>query len=161
VIAGRDPRPALRAAARRHHAIVTGACPDMRPHLEAAAVYCAPLRFSSGIQNKLLEALAMELAVVTTSVAAAGLRVDGHEPPLLVADDDDALAAAVARLLHDAAERARLGAAGRRYVERHFSWTRAVTLVDRALRRAADAPAARAPGPARRTMSMSTVPQRR
>jgi polysaccharide biosynthesis protein PslH len=153
--------PALDAAARRHDAIVTGACPDLRPHLEAAAVYCAPLRFSSGIQNKLLEALAMELAVVTTSVAAAGLRIGGHEPPLLVADDDDALAAAVARLLDDAAERARLGAAGRRYVERHFSWAGAVTLVDGALRRAADAPGALARDPAPRPMTMSTGPHRR
>lgn len=161
VVAGRDPQPALRAAARRHDAIVTGACPDLRPHLEAAAVYCAPLRFASGIQNKLLEALAMELAVVTTSVAAAGLRVGDDEPPLVVADDDDALAAAVARLLDDAPERARLGAAGRRYVERHFSWARAVTLVDRALHRAVGAPGRLAPDPAPRPMTMSTVPHRR
>jgi glycosyltransferase involved in cell wall biosynthesis len=139
VVAGRDPRPALRsAAAGRPELRLTGACPDLRPHLEGAAVYCAPLRFSSGIQNKLLEALAMELPVVTTEVAAAGLRVAGEEPPLVVAEDDEGLAAAVVRLLGDPAERARLGAAGRRYVERHFSWARSVALVDAALHAAVE-----------------------
>ena len=151
VVAGRDPLPALRAAAARAPGVtLTGACPDLRPHLEAAAVYCAPLRFASGIQNKLLEALAMELPVVTTSVAAAGLRVDGEEPPLLVADDDDDLARAVGGLLADPAERERLGAAGREYVERHFHWSQSVARLDAALHRAtASAPDARpAPAPA-------------
>ena len=139
LLAGRDPLPALRAAAgRRPDTALTGTCPDLRPHLEAAAVYCAPLRFASGIQNKLLEALAMELPVVTTEVAAAGLRVHGEEPPLVIADDDERLAAAVADLLGDPAARARLGAAGRRYVERHYSWERSVSLVDAALRAAAE-----------------------
>jgi len=139
VIAGRDPLPALRAAAGPGVA-VTGARADLRPDLEAAAVYCAPLRFASGIQNKLLEALAMELPVVTTEVAAAGLRVAGATPPCVVAGDDDALAAAVVALLGDRAERARLGAAGRAYVERHFSWARSVALLDEALRAAAASP---------------------
>jgi polysaccharide biosynthesis protein PslH len=147
VVAGRDPLPALcDAAAREPGATLTGACPDLRPHLEAAAVYCAPLRFASGIQNKLLEALAMELPVVTTDVAAAGLRVAGEEPPLLVADDDDGLARAVAGLLADPAERARLGAAGRRYVEQHFRWSRSVARLDAALQRATAS--ARDPRPA-------------
>jgi glycosyltransferase involved in cell wall biosynthesis len=142
VVAGRDPLPALRAAAARTGEVeLTGACPDLRPHLEAAAVYCAPLRFASGIQNKLLEALAMELPVVTTSVAAAGLRVAGEDPPLLVADDDDGLAAALALLLADPAQRARLAAAGRRYVERHFCWSRSIARVDEVLRRAVGASA--------------------
>jgi polysaccharide biosynthesis protein PslH len=136
IVAGRDPLPELRAAADPT-VTVTGACPDLRPHLERAAVYCAPLRFASGIQNKLLEALAMELPVVTTSVAAAGLRAGDEEPPLVIADDDEELALAVARLLRDPAERARLGAAGRRYVERHFAWSRSVALLEAAMRAAA------------------------
>jgi polysaccharide biosynthesis protein PslH len=138
VVAGRDPAPALRALAEgRAEVTVTGACPDMREHLRDAAVYCAPLRFASGIQNKLLEALAMELPVVTTAVAAAGLCIEGEQPPLVVVDDDDGLADAVAWLLRDPAERRRLGAAGRRYVARHFSWARAIASVDAALQAAA------------------------
>jgi glycosyltransferase involved in cell wall biosynthesis len=81
----------------------------------------------------------MELPVVTTSVAAAGLRTADEEPPVVIADDDEALALAIVRLLRDPGERARLGAAGRRYVERHFSWSRSVALLDEALRAAAGA----------------------
>lgn len=159
VVAGRDPLPALLEAAAGHPEVtVTGACPDLRPHVEGSAVYCAPLRFASGIQNKLLEALAMEVPVVTTSVAAAGLRVAGEDAPLLVADDDAGLAAAVAGLLADPAERARLGAAGRRYVERHFSWERAVALLeDELLRAACGAASGRPSSPADDLLTATTT----
>jgi thymidylate kinase len=119
---------------------VTGAVPDLRPDLEASAVYCAPLRFASGVQNKLLEAMALELPVVTTPVAAAGVRIGGDDAPVEVADDDEGLATALIRLLRDPVERARLGAAGRRHVERHCSWERAAALVEAELERAARAP---------------------
>jgi glycosyltransferase involved in cell wall biosynthesis len=162
VLAGRDPRPALRtAAAGRAGVTVTGACSDLRPHLAAAAVYCAPLRFASGVQNKLLEALAMELPVVTTDVAAAGLRVAAEDPPLVVADDDEDLAAAIAGLLADPAARARLGAAGRRYVERHFAWPRAAALLESVLCSAVGACAAPgSPDPLRPPPSAAVALQR-
>jgi polysaccharide biosynthesis protein PslH len=126
VIAGRDPLPELREAASRQGATVTGAVEDMRGELTAADVYVAPLRFASGIQNKLLEALAMELPVITTPAAAGGLLVDGSEPPLLVEDDDDAVAATIVRLLRAESERIRIGRAGRRFVEEHFQWERSI-----------------------------------
>ena len=137
VLAGRDPRPALVTAARgRPGVVLTGARPDLRPDVESAAVFCAPLRFASGIQNKLLEAMALEVPVVTTPVAAAGLRINGEVPPVLVARDDAELAAAVVRLLRDPSERERLGTAGRRYVERHFSWERSTAALEATLERA-------------------------
>jgi glycosyltransferase involved in cell wall biosynthesis len=146
VLAGRDPRPELRAAAQDRPGIsLIGTCPDLRPPLEEAAVYCAPLRFAAGIQNKLLEALAMELPVVTTAVAADGLRVAAEAPPLLVAQEDEHLASAVAALLGHAAGRAALGAAGRRYVERHFSWERSAAALEAVLLNAVEA----GPAPAR------------
>jgi polysaccharide biosynthesis protein PslH len=134
VLAGRDPRGELReAASDRAGVMVTGACSDLRPHVEGAAVYCAPLRFASGMQNKLLEALAMEVPVVTTTVAAAGLRVPDEDPPIAVADEDEDLAAATARLMADPADRLRRGETGRRYVERHFSWPRSAALLESVL----------------------------
>jgi glycosyltransferase involved in cell wall biosynthesis len=158
VLAGRDPRPQLRTAAAGRPAVtITGACSDLRPHLAGAAVYCAPLRFASGVQNKLLEALAMELPVVTTDVAAAGLRVAGEDPPLVVADDDEDLAAAIAGLLEDPAARARLGAAGRRYVERHFAWPRSAALLESVLRGATGAHTAQACAPPLGPRSTTTV----
>jgi glycosyltransferase involved in cell wall biosynthesis len=137
VLAGRDPLPGLRAASEASGVVtVTGTVDDLRPHLERAAVYAAPLRFGAGIQNKLLEALAMEMPVVTTSIAAAGLQSGDAAAPLIVADDDAGLAEAVVALLRDPGQRARLGAAGRDYVVRHFSWTAAVDRVDAVLERA-------------------------
>jgi glycosyltransferase involved in cell wall biosynthesis len=134
VLAGRDPLPGLRAAAdQRGKVTVTGTVDDLRPYLEDASVYCAPLRFAAGIQNKLLEALAMELPVVTTPIAAAGLIAGDHPAPLVVADDDASVADAVVALLRDPAERARLAEAGRRHVEDHFSWPAAVARVDAVL----------------------------
>jgi glycosyltransferase involved in cell wall biosynthesis len=148
VLAGRDPLPGLVAAANdRPEVTVTGTVDDLRPHLEGAAVYCAPLRFAAGIQNKLLEALAMEIPVVTTPVAAAGLLGGVAEPPLAIADDDAGLAAAVVRLLQDPAERMRLALAGRAHVEHHFSWRTAVAAVEGALERATAATATTDPTP--------------
>lgn len=124
-IAGRDPTPALAARAARDPAVtVTGFVDDLRPHLAAAAVFAAPLRYASGLQNKVQEAMAMGLPVVTTQVVAEGLLVDDDDPPPVVtaAADPDTFAAAVVDLLADPARRAALAAAGRRYAERHWVW---------------------------------------
>ena len=139
VLAGRDPLPALvdAAAASPQPVEVTGTVDDLRRPLERAAVFCAPLRFAAGIQNKLLEALAYELPVVTTPVAAAGLEIGGEPAPVVIADGDDELAAALVGLLRDPAERRRLALAGRAFVTSHFSWDAAVDRVDGVLRRAA------------------------
>ena len=140
VIAGRDPLPELLASAEtRPWLKITGSVPDLRPEIEAATVYCAPLRFASGIQNKVLEALAMEVPVVTTPVVADGVRSGDQEPPLVVESDDEALAAAIVRLLRTPEEYGHIAVDGRRYVEQAFSWPRSVAAVDSALHRAAGA----------------------
>lgn len=126
LIVGRDPSPALLERARQHPEItVTGFVDDMRPYLESASVFAAPLRYGSGIQNKILEAMAMELPVVTTSLAAAGLRVDGAgDPPVIAADGEEQFAQRLVALLGQKDELARLASAGRRFVEDHFVWSR-------------------------------------
>jgi glycosyltransferase involved in cell wall biosynthesis len=131
-LVGRDPSARLLAAARNRPWVnVTGEVRDVRPHFDAATVYCAPLRFASGIQNKLLEALAMGVPVVTTPVAADGLAVDGAEPPLVVVEAPDEMAARIVGLLGDEEERGRLAAAGRRFVEEHYAWEQATTKLER------------------------------
>lgn len=126
IIAGRNPTAALRARAQRYpDVIVTGFVEDMRDYLEKATVFVAPLRFGAGMQNKLQEALAMEVPIVTSSLGANGLRVeDGEELPLYAADGDEAFAKQVIRLLNQPAERQRLAQAGRRFAQKHFDWTR-------------------------------------
>jgi sugar transferase (PEP-CTERM/EpsH1 system associated) len=97
-IVGANPAPQVRALAGREGVFVTGTVPDIRPYLAHAAVAVAPLRIARGIQNKVLEAMAMSRPVVATSGAFAGVRaVPGRD--LLVADDPAAFAAAVAAAL--------------------------------------------------------------
>ena len=125
VVAGRNPLPALVRAARRLDVTVTGYVPDLRPYLERATLYVAPLRFASGMQNKLLEAMAMELPVVTTAIAADGLRLHSDEPPVRVGRSPEELAQHVIALLDDVDARRRLGAMGRDFVTRQFDWSTA------------------------------------
>jgi len=124
LIVGRDPLPELVNMAQRYTDVtVTGAVDDIRPHLERADVFVAPLRFASGVQNKVLEAMSMEVPVVTTPVVAAGLCVDGVEPPLVIGQSAEDIAKCIIRLLAHPEERARVSADGRRFVEAHCSWS--------------------------------------
>ncbi len=123
LIVGRDPSPALRAAGRDAGVTVTGFVDDVRPHLEQAGVFAAPLRYASGIQNKILEAMAMEIPVVSSAAAAAGLSTeDGTSPPLEVSEDPPDFAQRLLRLLRRAESGRSPDREGRRFVERHFSW---------------------------------------
>lgn len=126
IIAGRAPtRRLMSAATGLEDVTVTGFVDDLRPWLERAELFVAPLRFASGLQNKVLEAFAMELPVVTTSAVAEGLVVrDGESPPIALADGPEETARAVRDLVADPDRRALLAARGRSYAERHFDWDR-------------------------------------
>src|SRR5699024_4407701 len=119
-IVGRDPAPAVAALDSLPGVSVTGFVPDVQPYLERAAVFAAPLRFGAGIQNKLLEAMAMAVPAVVTSLAADGLRTAaGDEPPVVVTDDDAAAAAAIVAALERARVDPRPDTAARAYVLQH------------------------------------------
>ena len=95
--------------------------PDMQPHLDAAAVVVAPVRSGGGMRMKVLEAIAREKAVVTTSLGAEGFTGLEPELPFRVADDAGAIATAITGLLGDDGERRRLGRYARGFAERHHS----------------------------------------
>ncbi len=116
-IAGRNPLPSVQALAGER-VIVTGAVPDMRSWLAAADVVVAPLKLARGIQNKVLEAMAMARPVVASAAAFEGIEAEPGRD-LLIADGAEATAAAVNRLLGDPSG---FGAAARRQVERHYRW---------------------------------------
>jgi glycosyltransferase involved in cell wall biosynthesis len=100
----------------------TGAVSDVRPYLARAAVVIAPLRVGSGTRLKILEALAMEKPVVTTSIGCEGLAmVDGEH--LVVADDPQSFAEETARLMSDRNRAAEIGRSGRALAERDYSWS--------------------------------------
>ena len=100
---------------------VTGFVPDLNLELNRGAVFVAPLRFSAGVQNKVLEAMAAARPVVTTPAVARGLGA-GAGRHLLVGESPEDLAGHVTGLLGDTGRRRTLGAAARRFVQDRFSW---------------------------------------
>jgi glycosyltransferase involved in cell wall biosynthesis len=127
-IVGSEPPRAVRALARRHpgRVVVTGHVPDVRRHLERATVAVAPLRYAVGMQNKILEAMAAGLPVVTTPVGSSTV----PQGPALVGSTAAEVAAHVLRLLADPALARRLGDEGRRHVAREHTWDAAVSRLE-------------------------------
>ena len=100
---------------------VTGYLPDLRPHLENAAVMVVPLRAGSGMRVRILEAFAQAMPVVTTTVGLEGIdAIPGEE--VLVADTPQEFAASVVSLLRDESLQARLAKNGRRLAECCYDW---------------------------------------
>ncbi len=133
------------AVARAPGVTVTGAVPDVRPYYRQSAVCVAPLRIARGIQNKVLQSMALGVPVVATSAAARGLeaRRDEH---FLVEDDPARFAQAVIGLLRESDARCRLAERARAFVERHHSWPLLLAriealVVDAAARRGSGSPA--------------------
>ena len=121
VVVGRRPPEWLAALGRKHGVIFTGSVDDVRPWVRRAAVSIVPLRIGGGSRLKILEALAMKKAVVSTTLGAEGLDLKSGEH-LLIADTPGEFAAAVAGLLADRARRRQLGEAGYRQVIRKYRW---------------------------------------
>jgi glycosyltransferase involved in cell wall biosynthesis len=120
-LVGRDPVPALLAHDGRDGITVTGTVDEPADWITRAAVCVAPIRSAAGLQNKLLEALAMGKAVVATPEANEGIQAPADEA-LLIARKPGAFAGAVLGLLGDVGRRRALGLAGRAFVEARWTW---------------------------------------
>jgi glycosyltransferase involved in cell wall biosynthesis len=120
-LVGARPARAVRALAARPHVSLAAGVPAMAPELAAATVAVVPLRTSAGLQNKLLEAMAVGTPVVATPQAAGGLAVRPGEH-LLVAENADDLAAAAIALLSNPARARTMARAARALVERCYRW---------------------------------------
>jgi len=133
-IVGSRPTPEVLALGREPGVTVTGFVDDPREWLARASVSVAPLRIARGIQNKVLEALAMGLPVVGTTSATQG--VEG-EPgrDFLLANSGDEQVAAIARLIEDPQLARKLGAQGRAFVESRYDWDVALRPLDELLAR--------------------------
>jgi sugar transferase (PEP-CTERM/EpsH1 system associated) len=120
-IVGRRPAPAVQALGRLPGVEVVGQVPDIRPFVQRAAIAVVPLQIARGVQNKVLEALAMGKAVVASPGCVAGLqaRPSVH---LRTAATSAEWGDVLLELLGDEGQRQRLGTAGRRYVEDHHRW---------------------------------------
>jgi sugar transferase (PEP-CTERM/EpsH1 system associated) len=120
-IVGRRPTEAVRRLKAVAGVEVVGTVPDVRPWLSRAAVVLVPLRIARGVQNKVLEALAMGRAVLATPLCLQGMLTEPGRH-LLTATAPNEWLAELERLLDDEGLRRRLGEAGRAFVEEHHCW---------------------------------------
>ncbi|NNL89844.1 MAG: TIGR03087 family PEP-CTERM/XrtA system glycosyltransferase [Marinicaulis sp.] len=122
-IVGARPVRELLALHQRDGIIVTGRVDDIRPWLALAKVAIAPMRVAQGIQNKVLEAMAMGKPVVASTAAATGLRVcDGES--ILIRDGVENVAGEILQLLNDKVMRQEIGDNARRCVIEIYNWDR-------------------------------------
>jgi sugar transferase (PEP-CTERM/EpsH1 system associated) len=126
-IVGAKPSGAVRGLSRQEGVVVTGAVPDVRPYLAGAACSVAPLRIARGVQNKVLEAMAMARPVVVTGAALDGIdALPGRE--VLVADSAPEIAHRVSEVL--SARWSDLGRAARAFVLRRHRWPETLRTLD-------------------------------
>lgn len=122
MIVGASPADEVFKLARVQGISVTGYVEDPYIYLERAKVIVAPLRFSAGIQNKILEAMALRKAIVTTSKGARGIAGGEDGMQFIVADEPIHMANKIVELLQDKAQREALGQKARQLVEQRYRW---------------------------------------
>lgn len=117
---GGDLVPEIEALADRDGVIVHGYVPDISPYMDGCRIAIAPLRYGAGVKGKINLSMAHGQPVVATRTAVEGMQLrDGHD--VLVAEDEQAFAAAVLHLYRDATLWMELSIHGHENIERHFS----------------------------------------
>ncbi len=128
-LVGSNPPPKISRLTKDPLVTVTGFVRDLRPFYNMASLFVAPLRFVVGIQNKILEAMAMELPVVTTKFGNEGINASVEEG-VFVADNPLEFAHLVLKLLKDERLRRELGVKARKFVEERFNWNTVSLMLD-------------------------------
>jgi sugar transferase (PEP-CTERM/EpsH1 system associated) len=129
-VVGKDPHPRLAPLAANPGVVITGWVKDVRPYIAGASLYVIPLRIGGGTRLKVLEAMAMGKAIVSTTLGCEGFDLTpGQE--LVVAGTPDEFAAAVLALLRDPARRESMGLAARQYASSRYDWRMIVPLLER------------------------------
>jgi sugar transferase (PEP-CTERM/EpsH1 system associated) len=120
-IVGQRPHPRLDVLRDNPHITITGYVDEVRSYIAGTTVYVAPLRVGGGTRLKLLEAMAMRKAIVSTSVGAEGFPVvNGQE--LILADEPQSFAREVLNLLDDPIRREELAVAGQAFAQANYGW---------------------------------------
>jgi sugar transferase (PEP-CTERM/EpsH1 system associated) len=129
-IVGQRPHPRLDVLRDKPGITITGYVDDVRTYIAGATVYVAPLRVGGGTRLKLLEAMAMQKAIVSTTVGAEGFPVvNGQE--LILADEPASFAKEVLNLLADPLRRKKLAAAGRAFAQANYGWDKLVPQLEK------------------------------
>ena len=105
---------------------------DIRPYYQIATVYIAPLRIARGIQNKILEAMAMAKPVISTSKAFEGIEATPNKD-LLLADSEKEFIEKITMLLENPEKRKSLEISARQTVEKNYSWQHNLKILEEIL----------------------------
>lgn len=129
LIAGASPvRAVLQLVSEKIH--VSGWIDDIRDAYSQSLVFIAPMRMGSGLQNKLLEAMSMELPCISTSLAATPIQAS-HDENILIADSNERIAEYIIELLTDKEKAKRIAFNGRQFVIRNFNWSTTVSALEK------------------------------
>jgi glycosyltransferase involved in cell wall biosynthesis len=120
VVVGKNPAADILALRKDRSVVVTGYVDDVRPYLAGAAVVICPVRFGAGTRIKILEAMAVGRAVVSTAIGCEGLEVTAGED-IMIADDPGEMAAVIVDLLRDREKARRIGLKAAETVRRKYS----------------------------------------
>jgi glycosyltransferase involved in cell wall biosynthesis len=123
LVVGKDPPSEIKRLEENPQITVTGTVSDIRPFLHKSTVAVAPLVYGAGIQNKILEAMAVGLPVVTTSKALLSLAAVSNRE-ILVGDSPREFSESVLNLLENPGWAHEIGETGRLYVREHHDWRR-------------------------------------
>lgn len=129
-IVGANPPREIVKLTRDKNIVVTGYIKDLRPLYNNAAVMAAPMRFVAGVQNKILEAMAMGVAVVTSSFGNEGINAK-HGENIFVEDDPRIFACRVIELLKDKKLGEKIGRNAIKFVREKYSWNSVVSRMDK------------------------------
>lgn len=132
-VVGSNPTKKIKNLEKDNSIVVTGRVDDIRPYLQNSLVYVAPLRISRGVQNKVLEAMAFELPVVTTSKVLEGIKGEPREN-LFVEDEPGEFAKITIELLKNKKMRQKIGKMARKFVEEQHCWEIAFYKIDSLLK---------------------------
>ncbi len=128
-VVGRNPHPRLRPLGQESYVTLTGYVDDVRPYIARAGVYVVPLRVGGGTRLKVLEAMSMGKAIVSTSLGCEGIEVT-HDRHLVIADRPQAFAKSVMELLRDRRRRRELGFEARHLAESKHDWKQMIPLLE-------------------------------
>lgn len=124
-IVGKDPAEKIKQLASKE-VIVTGYVDSIRDYVKEASVYVCPLRMGSGIKNKILEAMAMGIPIVATSLSIEGIEaVQGRD--IIVADKPEEFAKSVIDLISDEGKRSYLAENAKKLVQEKYNWEKVIT----------------------------------
>ncbi|MGH9890501.1 MAG: TIGR03087 family PEP-CTERM/XrtA system glycosyltransferase, partial [bacterium] len=132
LIVGSRPTKEIERLASYRGVVITGVVEDVRPFVARADACIAPLRIARGIQNKVLEGMAMGKAVVCTPQAHEGVRAQAGRD-LVLAESEEEFASATVDLLRDSEKAEVLGGNARQFVERNYAWESNLAVLDRLL----------------------------